>query len=329
MRRFQARRPLLAVLAAAVPSGTALFLACTAPSPTVHPLPVREDESGSPYSTTSGYDPGTSGTTTKPPSDDPLPDGGKPPGQVYAHTADTLYLFEPLSKTLTQLGKFGCLDEGDRVLDIALDKTSTMYATSDHGFLKVVPIALAGGTVDCSYIKNDPGAYPNSLGFVPIGTVDPTKEALVGYAFDGPDPTKYVRIDLDGTVTKIGSLNPPDASTHYRSSGDVIGLSRFLNGNRAFLTVSPLDGDAAATDSLAEIDPATGTIKQVFAETGHTTLYGLGQWAGSGYAFAASGEIVQIDIATGNATTVQVTGFDGGVVSWYGAGVTTDAPTAP
>ena len=329
MRRFQARRPLVAVMAAAVPSGTALFLACTAPSPTVRPLPVREDETGSPYSTTSGYDPGTSGTPTKPPSDDPLPDGGKPPGRVFAHTADTLYLFEPLSKTLTELGKFDCLDSGDEVIDIALDKTSTMYATSFGGFLNVRPVASGDGTVHCSYIKKGSG-YPNSLGFVPIGTVDPTKEALVGYAPDGLDATKYVRIDVDtGAVTPIGNLNPPDAATIFQSSGDVIGLSRFVNGNRAVLTVKPGNGgDAATTDSLAEIDPATGALKQVFPETGHKNLFGLGQWAGNGYAFDETGEIVQIEMTTGKATVVPATA-DGGVHNWYGAGVTTDAPTAP
>jgi hypothetical protein len=331
MRRFQARRPLVAVLAAAVPSGTALFLACTTPSP-VRPLPVRDDEGGSPYSTTSGYDPGTtSGTTTQPPSDPPLPDGGKPPGRVFAHTADTLYLFEPLGKTLTKVGKFGCLDEGDEVIDIALDKASAMFATSFGGFLSVIPVQNAdGATVSCTYIKKDTG-YPNSLGFVPIGTVDATKEALVGYANDTTSgtTTAYVRIDTStGSITKIGNLNAPDASTSYRSSGDLIGLSRFVNGNRAFLTVNPIDGDAAATDSLAEIDPATGTVKQVYPETGHMNLFGLGQWAGNGYAFADTGEIVQIDMTTGRSSVVTVT-VDGGPLAWYGAGVTTDAPTAP
>jgi hypothetical protein len=216
------------------------------------------------------------------------------------------------------------------VIDIALDRTSTMYGTTFQGFVKI-------STTDakCQYIAKASG-YPNSLAFMPIGTVDATKEALVGYAFDEQaNATKFIRIATDtGAMTDIGPINSAQTvsmgGTQYAASGDVIGLSR--NGNRAYVTVKEIPNEAGATntssDSLAEIDPKTGTIKSVLGETGLTQLYGLGQWAGQAYAFSGSGAVVKIDIESGRATPIAL---DAGVsgVSWYGAGVTTASPTKP
>src|SRR3954470_21852549 len=127
------------------------------------------------------------------------------PGRVYAHTKDTLYIFEPTSGDLKEIGRFSCLDPSDTtdvVVDLAVDRTGTVYATTFGRFLKVDPITAA-----CTEIKKvaagDP-SYPNALSFVPAGTVDPTKEALVGYAPLGasPDSTDYVRIDTStGLIT--------------------------------------------------------------------------------------------------------------------------------
>jgi len=201
----------------------------------------------------------------KPPSDPPLPDGGKPLGRVYAHTEDTLYVFEPLHRTLTLLGKFACLDGGDSMIDVALDRTGAMYGTSFGGFLRIDPLSAA-----CSYVKRDTAAgYPNSLAFVPLGTVDPTKEALVGYQYD-PDAvnqaTVYVRIDLvTGALSKIGTLNDPGAAVKFKSSGDLVALIR--NGNRAFLTVHAIIDEAGTgKDQLAEVDPTTGRIKSILGD---------------------------------------------------------------
>jgi hypothetical protein len=258
---------------------------------------------------------------------------------VYAHTADTLYLFDPLAKTLKLIGKLACLkpadpDTGagaDRLLDIALDQYSVMYGTTDRGFVKVDPVDAS-----CSYVRDDALVkYPNSLGFVPTGTVDPTKETLVGYQFDPAafdEATVYVKIDLaTGAVAKVGDLNAPDAPVRYRSSGDLFALIR--SGNKAYLTVNQIDDDAGTpTDSLAEIDPATGRIKAIIGDTKKTKLYGLAQWAGTAYAFSGTGEILEIDMTTGAAkpvTGLVDTADAGSGVEWFGAGVTTDSPTKP
>lgn len=76
-------------------------------------------------------------------------------------------------------------------------------------------------TAKCTQIAQ--GDFPNSLSFVPKGTVDPSSEALVGYV-----GSTYVRIDpKTGATTNIGSL-----SGGYRSSGDVVSVK----GGGNFLT---------------------------------------------------------------------------------------------
>lgn len=321
------RHRLRLVLAATVLGSlgvSAALVACSAPEATPkNTLTTREDDAGK-----KEKDTGTpvDEPPAKPPADPPLPDGGKPPGLVFGHTSDTLYLWEPLSKKLTMVGKFDCLNPGDRVLDIALDRNGMMYGTSDDGFLQIDVL-----DAKCTYKHQDPSAqYPNSLAFVPLGTVDPTKEALVGYQFDDKlNATIYAQINLDdGSITKVGDLNDPAAAIKYKSSGDLISLIR--NGKKAYLTVKNIDKDAGTgNDYLAEIDPATGRLKTILGDTKMHDLWGLGQWAGTAYGFSGTGDLVQINMTNGSTSKVLTLTGDAGTLQWFGAGVTTDSPTAP
>lgn len=247
------------------------------------------------------------------------------PGRVYAHTKDTLYLYEPVGGELKQIGKFSCLDTADMndvVVDLAVDKTGTVYATTFRRFLKVDPITAGCTEIKKAAVGDD--SFPNALSFVPAGTVDPTKEALVGYAPVGgsPDSTDYVRIDTTtGTMTKIGQLNATTGGTQYKSSGDLISLIQ--DANRTFLTVKLLGDGGTGTDLLAEVDPKTGVMKRIVGDTKQTNLFGLGYWAGKGYGFSDDGKISQIDMKTGAASVVK------SAAPWYGAGVTTEAPITP
>lgn len=323
-------------------AGLFTAVACTTPEVTQAPLPTQQQNNNNNNNNTGDDDTTTNPGSVTPESDPPLPDGGKPPGRVYAHTRDTLYLYDPLVKKLTVVAPFGGLQQGvqadgtaDRVLDIALDKDSVMYGTTDTGFIKIDPV-----TAKVTYIHQEGNfEYPNALTFVPTGTVDPTKEALVGFKqLDGQTgATSYVRIDLtSGAITTIGDINGATTfgAFQWQSSGDIIAMSR--DGNRAFVTVKlwnpdggTVDGDPG-TDSLAEIDPAKGTIKNIIGDIGQPNLYGLGQWAGTAYGFNAAGNIIQIDLTTGAGTTLTTLTDDAGVAgSWFGAGVTTNSPTKP
>lgn len=257
--------------------------------------------------------------------EDPLPDGGKTPGRVYGHSASTLYLFDPGTKQLTTIGRFDCLvPNDDEIIDIAVTRTGEMYATTYERFLTIDPL-----TAHCTLVANrrtDAGSsyYPNSLSFVP----GPAKEILVGYAqrgINGP-VDDYVELDLTtGVMTHKGDLNPPGASTLYESSGDIVSLIR--DGNRTYVTIKRVTG--ATNDLLAEIDPANGRIKQVLGSTSETEIYGLGYWGGKGYGFTSSGRLVEIDMNNGASSLVLTLTGDAGAIPWFGAGVTTDAPTVP
>jgi hypothetical protein len=275
------------------------------------------------------------------PSDDdgaapPLPDGGKPPGRIYAHSADTLYRFDPLANTVVEVGAFNCVPRGgtgaqnDAVIDIALDRTGQMYGTTYYRFIKIDP---TNGSCQVLREVNVSGLFPNSLSFVPIGTVDKTQEALVGYAFDAFDnATVFTRIDLQtGKMTDIQSLNPspPLNGVTFALSGDFISLQRAQGKTYAALTI-PSEEGFPVNDVLAEVNPSTGTVLKIIGDTKQMGFYGLGYWAGKAYGFTASGNIYEIDMTTG-ASKLALLAKDksGKPIVWYGAGVTTDSPTAP
>lgn len=310
-----------AVLFAALVSTSALvpLVACSSSESDVPRLDVEPDDRDASKKTD---------TKTSTPTEDSstTPDASSGPGRVYAHTTDTLYLYEPLEGALTEIGKFSCLTgPGEAVIDLAVDRTGNMYATTFGRFLSVDPITAKCSEIAVATVDD----YPNALSFVPAGTVDPTKEALVGYAALGSNfvSVDYVRIDVDGpsrgTMTKIGNLNASDAGVQYKSSGDLVSLIQ--DGNRTYLTVR--DKGGAGTDMLAEVDPKTGNIKRIIGDTKQTNLFGFGYWAGKGYGFSDTGQVIGIDMTNGSSTVLKtLTGDGGAAVPWYGAGVTTQAP---
>ena len=137
------------------------------------------------------------------------------PGEVFAHTPKTLYKLEPISKTLTRVGNFSCTAGADAaaqdVIDIAVDKGGKMYGTTFQSLL-----AIDKATAACTIVATATAlSFPNSLSFVPAGTVDPAVEALVGFAVDS-----YVKIDpATGAMTTIGNLNPNALGITFQSSG--------------------------------------------------------------------------------------------------------------
>ncbi len=243
---------------------------------------------------------------------------------VFAHSADTLYSLDTVTNVGTTIGKVNCLDtaQNEWLIDIALDAAGTMFATTGTRLLSVDAKTASCTEIGRTSVGDDYENYPNSLSFVPKGTLDANEEALVGYAYDGADQTQsaYVRINrTTGAISFVGWLNPWDATTRYESSGDLIALSN--DGNRAYLTVRPLDG---GTDRLAEIDPRTGSIVRIVGDTAQTQLYGLAYWNGKAYAFSGGGGVFSLDMTSGAATAMTLNGLPS--VIWHGAGVTTVAP---
>jgi hypothetical protein len=245
-----------------------------------------------------GTAPGSFGDVTPP---DPHAAGET--AVIYGHSPDTLYRLDLGSKAVSVVAPFdGCT----QVIDIALDQKSNLFATTFFGFYSVDRT-----TAKCTLIKND--RYPNSLSFVPVGTLDPSVEALVGYF--GSD---YVRIDTQtGNITTVGSLGGG-----LSSSGDIVSVI----GGPTYLTVKGTN----CNDCLAEVDPKTGALVKNWGNVSHRDVFGIAFWAGSVYGFDAGGELFEITIQKSalGTTPIAIPQAPAGLQFW-GAGSTTSAPVTP
>lgn len=225
--------------------------------------------------------------------------GGPVQGEVFAHSGDTLFKLDPVSKAVTVVGQFsGC---PSAVLDIAIDEDGKMFGTTFGGLFRIDRT-----TARCSFITS--GSYPNSLSFVPKGTLDPNVEALVGY-----DEATYMRIDpTTGMQTTIGSLGDG-----YVSSGDIVSVI----GGGTYLTVQGED----CNDCIVQVNPVTGTLLRKIGPLGHSDVFGLAFWGGSAYGFSRSGKLFEINLTNARASVIPMPQAPSGL-GFYGAGSTTAAP---
>ena len=228
---------------------------------------------------------------------------GTPVALVYAHSADTLYRMDPTSKQIAVVGPFsgGC----STVIDLAIDSTSNAYVTTPSDLWR-----LDLHTAACTFIAS--GSYPNSLSFVPKGTLDPNAEALVGY-----NGSTYIRISTTtGAITTVGAL-----SGGYSSSGDIVSVI----GGGTFLTVK--NGPSNCSDCLLQINPVNGDLIQDYGSVNHTDVFGLAFWAGTAYGFDDAGEVFSIGWQNNALTTANIPVPNPPPnLSFYGAGSTTSAP---
>ena len=252
---------------------------------------------------TDGFDPGAT----------PDPDGGtfaqeagakadpSGAGEVFGHSESTLYRVDTVTRSVTEVGVFqGCT----YVADIALDESSNIYASTGSELFLVET-----NTARCTRIAG--GTFPNSLSFVPAGTVESDREALVGFQGGA-----YVKIDpKTGVVTKLGEIGDG-----LQSSGDVVSAK----GGKTFVTVKGKD----CADCLVEIDPATGRSKVNWGPIGKPDVFGLAFWAGELYAFTNAGELLLLTLDTGKLVATPIA-IANAPKKFWGAGSTTSAPTGP
>jgi hypothetical protein len=228
------------------------------------------------------------------------PDGYYPPpvAAVYASSSSELYVVNPATNAVSAVGPFeGC----DFVIDIAVNRTGGIFATS-----KTALYAVDRKTAQCKPIAK--GTYPNSLSFVPQGTLDPDQETLVGY-----NGSSYVRIDPGtGLVSTVGDLGDPGLA----SSGDIFSLI----GGGTYLTVKGEN----CSDCLVQVDPTTGKLlKQLGPIGAYGNVWGLAFWGGTAYGFTSGGLMFSLDPATMVTTPIA---YPGDAVQFWGAGSSTAAP---
>jgi hypothetical protein len=231
--------------------------------------------------------------------------GGGPPeiAEVYGHSANELYRIDPITKEVTDVFPFsGC---PTAVIDIALDKDGFMVGTTFDGLYR---IDKASGT--CTLIAS--GGYPNSLSYVPVGTLDPMVEALVG--FNGGT---YVRIDTsNGLISNVGGIGGG-----LTSSGDVVSVE----GGGTYLTVK----GANCNDCIVELNPSNGSLIQNFGPVPYIDVFGLAYWGGSAYGFSGN-QLFEVTFMGGMVMTtpIPLPNAPPGL-AWYGAGSSTTAPIEP
>lgn len=223
-------------------------------------------------------------------------------GEVFGHSETSLFRVDTTTQTVTEVGTFsGCA----YIADIALDETSTIYGSNGAELY-----FIETNTARCTKIAA--GSFPNSLSFVPAGTLD-AAETLVG--FQGGD---YVKIDRQsGKVTKVGEIGGG-----LQSSGDVVSVK----GGKTFVTVKGKD----CADCLAEIDPKTGALVKNWGPIGAADAFGLAFWGGDLYAFTFGGELLLITLDTGKVVSkkIAISNAPAGL-KFAGAGSTTSAPLGP
>ncbi len=248
-----------------------------------------------------------------------IPDGGfgnsdtgtgekDPPAEVYGHSPTELYKLEPNTKAVTTIGAFsGCTGS---VIDLALNERAELYGVTFTGLYRIDK-----ATAQCTSVSTD--TYPNSLSFVPKGTLDANEEALVGY-----DDTDYVRINLQtGKKSVIGAGALKRGLT---SSGDIVSVK----GGPTYLTVK--GGACTAFDCLVEVDPVTGAVTKELGGLGYVKVFGLAFWAGEVYGFTNQGELFQVTVSGASLSTKPITipGAPSGL-QFFGAGSSTAAPVKP
>lgn len=242
--------------------------------------------------------------------DNDTEDAGPPPegpvGQLYAHTADTLYRLDLAAGKFTTVGKFAFNKSKGSVTDVAMDAYGKLYSVTDHD-LFVCDVASAA----CKWLAKLPGTSTfNGLTFVPKGTVDADSETLIGIETDG----SWDKVDFSGSSAKLTKLGLYGDS--WLSSGDAFSVE-------GIGTYATLKGKGTS-DSLALIDPTNGKIIKVIGETGVKQLYGFAWWSGVFYGFSADGKVYTLDVTTAKATPVKGITVPAGA-KWWGAGVSTRA----
>ena len=233
--------------------------------------------------------------------------------RVYAHSGQVLYRLDTTTLMPVEIGPFGIT--GQSITDIAVDKDDRMIGISLDN---VYQINIATGAA--TLLTSLGGSTPNltSLSFVPMDINNPdSPERLVAATDQG---TVLEINPVNGATTSLGSYGTAAAGT-IRSSGDIVAIT----GVGIFATVT-IGDTLTDPDYLAQINPTTWSATPLGVGTGFDRIFGVGFWRGRIYGFVdrqtQGGAIVEIDQNTGAATIVNM-----GAVRWYGAGVTTDAPT--
>lgn len=228
---------------------------------------------------------------------------------VYVHSDTVLYAVDPRANTLRTVGTFGFPSDGNthNMTDIAVNADGELIGVTVDAIYRINATSAA-----CTLLSALPGNHRFvGLTFLPAGVFDATREVLVGGATDG----SYWRID----TTTGNSMSIGQFQSGWGLSGDIVSV----RDAATYATVRRVSGSGTAHDSLAEINPRTGSVR-IIGDTGFDRIYGLGYWRGTLYGFTRDGAFITISSSNGRGRMVSMP-----AMQFSGAGVTTLAPVAP
>ncbi len=206
------------------------------------------------------------------------------------------------------VGNFTCAFD---ITDLAIDGAGNAFIVGFSGFYSLNLLNAA-----CTPI-NTTNTYPNSLSFVPRGTLDPNNEVLVAYS-----GRFYYRINTTtGALTQIGSGLP----IGFESSGDIVSVQ----DGGSFLTVKNMISNPRCDDCLVQVNPVTGGLIRNYGPipNSYRNVYGIAYWGGSVYGFTEFGQLFEIG-PSGTGITTRAIPIPNAPsnLSFYGAGSSTSVP---
>ncbi len=223
--------------------------------------------------------------------------------RVYANTASALFAIDPRRLTVQRIAAFGWPNDGrdHRMTDIAVNAQDQLWGITFNAIYRIET-----ATARCTFVAPFAGTNFNGLSFLP-GTELDGGQVLVATNRSGG----VHRVDTNtGAITLLGNYG-----NSLGSSGDIVsveGAGTFATAIRGF-----------NEEVLVRVDPANGRAT-VIGTTGQGSTWGLAYWRQRLFGFTEGGNFVTLDIHTGASTLIINNGEP-----WWGAGVTTLAPTAP
>jgi hypothetical protein len=228
----------------------------------------------------------------------------------YIYASSDIYLYRIDTATLgpgvvvENVGTFGIVP--DRMTDIAVSPSGVMYGITWHDGASPNKLwTIDANTAAPTYVADIQGSADVALTFTADGS-------LLGADKGG----RMFRVDTTtGLSTDIGEWGGLGAS------GDLVGST-----DGALYGFADAGGSASeAVNTLVMVDEATGVASEI-GSTGFANLWGAAFYCGTLYGFGADGDLLEIDVKTGQGTLLagKIPSAKSG---FSGAGASLSSPT--
>ena len=205
---------------------------------------------------------------------------------VYAHSDDTLYVIDLMSKTLQTVGKFNA-PMNDTITDLAVGPDGTIYVISETALYTASGtdghVTLVGSLSAC-------GTKGVALTTLPNGQI-----------WEGDFSGALCQIDTTQTPPHVG--NPVHMGSGMALSGDLVAIGDGTVYGTAYKTSDGSNQGTQLSNLLVTIDMTSGAVTQIGA-TGYPKLFGVSvaENAVIGFTHDQTGHVVKIDPTSGSAT---------------------------